>query len=265
MTMMRGPRARPASWFAITLSIVILAFGADRATAELSHVVRLGVGFLEPRGSLSGAGETAFSIGVLELVRVDNRYEVESQSAIAPFISYELRTGDRIGLELATSLAGSDLEVGIARDGVVTHNDTGELLRTFTETDTYPGEIDFVPVTLGLNFHLFPRKPYDLSVGPLVGYVLYDDIRFSPAPERTVTVGTEDDLAYGAAIGLDLPLGAGGWLFSGSVRILRSTTQPEFIPEVFQSKFFPVADFAPGELSIDPVVVRVGLARRFGR
>ncbi len=94
---------------------------------------------------------------------------------------------------------------------------------TFLASDT----LAMSAVCAGLNVHLSPNTRADVYLGPMVAYVNYENIAagsFGPGPidRYYAEVRFENDLAFGASLGLDVPVGKGGWLFNANVRYIAS-------------------------------------------
>ena len=81
-------------------------------------------------------------------------------------------------------------------------------------------------------------------------YVFYDDLTFRFQGEEA-TLAVDDDFVWGARFAADIPLGEGGWGISLGARYLDTSmdaTDPEGDPVA---------------IALDPVVLTVGLSRRF--
>lgn len=143
----------------------------------------------------------------------------DSDSAFGLGISGEYRFSHRFGAELGIFRANPDINL---------HYQFNVIPASFTTTD----ELAMTPMTLGLNIHLLPPdKRADLYMAPLFAYVQYGDLTFEiaetfevdgiPVPfEETVEVSVSSDVAYGAALGLDVPISFSPWAISGAVKYL---------------------------------------------
>jgi outer membrane protein W len=81
----------------------------------------------------------------------------------------------------------------------------------------------FVPLTVGLNVHLIPRSRPDLYIGPLLAYSIFSDVGVQTGlTGATSFESVDNDLGYGAILGLDLPLGQKGWLFNLNLRHIKT-------------------------------------------
>ena len=181
------------------------------------------------------------------MLAFDGELTVEPQQASALTVDYEYRWSDRVGIDIGLFRLKSDVD-GRAR-GTFWINDvgTGALISTgpLDETEQV-GQLTIVPLTVEVRFHLLRSSRVDAYVAPLVGYVFYDDLEL--VDEK---IALDDDFAYGAAAGLDLPLGKGHWLFSGALRYLVAEAEVD----------------EPGSggasLDIDPFIVQAGVGYRF--
>ena len=99
-------------------------------------------------------------------------------------------------------------------------------------------EVGVNPINVSGNFHLIQGKVIDFWVGPTVAFVTFDDIE---------GVSIDSDTTYGAVAGLDIGIGK-HFAVTGGLRWLDLTAQ---------------AENNQGELAIDPVFLRVGVAFRF--
>ncbi len=144
--------------------------------------------------------------------------DLDWDSATGWFASYERRFGGLLGLELMYTESDPDINVN------------GEALSE---------GVSFTAATAGLNFHFFGRGAIDLYAAPLIGYAFFgsaEDVEFS------------DNFMYGAALGIDIGLGKGGFALTGSVRYLK--TEAEVENEDINIDF-------------DPLIITFGAAFRF--
>jgi outer membrane protein W len=109
----------------------------------------------------------------------------------------------------------------------------------------------FTPVTLGFNVHLTPDRPVDLYVGPLLALSNYGKVDVSTGMgTATTTVSIDNDVGYGAILGLDLPLGDHGWLVQANLRYIVTEMKDSGGAISFSGDF-------------NPVIFSVGLGYRF--
>ena len=135
----------------------------------------------------------------------DDRYWLHSselEGTPGAAVSAELRTGRRLGLEL--SGLWSHLDHRLTTEYVAPRPPA-----RFEEKRTVSLQI----VTLGLPIHLTPDRRMDLSIAPIAGIALYGSEPFIESQEQP---------AYGLALGLDWPIGSRGLALSGSVRVVEA-------------------------------------------
>ncbi len=157
-------------------------------------------------------------------------------------VSLERLINRRMGVELGVLAAGLDVD----------------LMRDIDDAwETVEDDTDFMPITLGLNFHLTPDSKVDFYLGPLVALVQYDDFDVRVLGEH-VEADIDDDFTFGAQVGIDLPVGS-RWAFTAGVRYLDTEAE------------FENAGFGGGggeddnelELAVDPLIFTAGVAFRF--
>lgn len=143
----------------------------------------------------------------------------DTNSTFGLGVSGEYRFSHRLGAELGVLRASPDIDL---------HYQFTLIPSSFTVTD----DLTMTPWTLGLNIHLLPPdKRADLYVAPLFAYVQYSDLKFEVSEtievggvlvplEETLDVSVDSDVAYGAALGLDVPISFSPWAISGSLEYL---------------------------------------------
>ncbi len=112
--------------------------------------------------------------------------------------------------------------------------------------------ITVTPITAGLNVHLTPDSRFDLYLGPLLAYVIYESfaVRIGPGVSESFTTG--NDFGFGANLGLDIHLGSGGhWSLVALLKYI--DTRLEATP----------ADGDTGVTEFDPTIFGIGVAYRF--
>ena len=131
-------------------------------------------------------------------------------------VNGEYRFAPRLGVE-GGLMAGArtDLEF-VASTG------SGSM---FLASDT----LGMTALCTGLNIHLAPDTRADFYLGPMIAYIDYGEISsavFGPdfvgADGFFARVDFDNQMAFGANLGLDMPLGGRGWLFNANVRYLDS-------------------------------------------
>jgi outer membrane protein W len=105
------------------------------------------------------------------------------------------------------------------------------------------GEIDLRPWTLTANFHIVSRDNLSWYIGPSVSYIDWSDIALNGGGSLDVNGET----AYGVSTGLDIGLGDSFAILLG-LRWLEASVE---------------SDALPGDVSVDPLFARVGVAFRF--
>jgi hypothetical protein len=113
-------------------------------------------------------------------------------------------------------------------------------------------DIDYRPITLGLNYHLTPSSRVDFYLGLMYAYVDYGS-EFIPNPigPPTPVILKDDDSGWGAQLGIDVPLGEQGrgpWILAATVKFHSSTVHELTEPDI---------------RSNDLELVTVGIGRRF--
>ncbi len=178
-------------------------------------------------------GEKRVQFGALYAMPTDDLTEggtkTEADAALGFQASFEIMVNDKIGIEPGIQVANHDVDFEDA----------------LGETDL--GDIDFTAVMATVNFHVLQRDKLDLYVGPTVGYVFWGDLTtdvFGP-PE---TFSADDEVAYGASVGLDIPFGEGSWEFSAGLTYL-------FVEVTLEG--------GGTALGVDPIQGRAGVSYKF--
>gem|GEM_PF-1509172 len=110
-------------------------------------------------------------------------------------------------------------------------------------------DIDFTVFTVGANFHLTPDRRADVYLGPFVGFVSYDDVSFQTLGRQT-RIDFDDDLGFGAQVGVDLPFTRDGrWGFNSALRYLTTTAEED--------------RGRRRQLDLDPLILSAGISVRF--
>jgi outer membrane protein W len=128
--------------------------------------------------------------------------------------------------------------------GVLTASPVIDALIDETAMISARGETRFTPVYAGLNLHVAPSGHVDFYFGALLSYVFYTEFDFVTDPWfESESIVTENDLAFGLTLGLDIQLGKSDWLLSASFRYLDTTVEgsppdgslglTEFNPQIF--------------------------------
>jgi outer membrane protein W len=196
---------------ALVAGFVLALAAAQPALAQDTHFKLFGaISYISP------LGEDDVTIGsITDSVQASNESGWEA--------GIEFRFVKLLGLEVSYLNATNDIEFG----------------------DTTIGEVDLTPYNVALNFHLIPSKYFDFYVAPVVSFVNWGDLKFDDG----TSAGTDSEVAYGAAVGLDISFHK-NFAFIGGVRWL-SLDLTSDDPAVDET------------VAVDPLFARVGFAFRF--
>ena len=104
---------------------------------------------------------------------------------------------------------------------------------------------------VGFNFHLTPDRPADFYVGPMIGVVRYGYVEYRAGfGTVSTTISVEDDFAWGAIAGLEIPIGSRGWRVQGNLRYIETDIRASEGPISIDNEF-------------DPLIFSVGFGYRF--
>ncbi len=210
--------------FVVALAVTTAVQTTRAADDDPAWTVRFDVAWADPSGDFEA---TATGAGTLE---------TSFDSGFGAGLRGEYQFSPRFGLDLGVLSVGSvDISAGVVG------GTTGSNLEVSS----------FTPVTVGLNVHLTPDRPLDLYVGPVLAWVSYSglDIRTAIATAGS-SVSVDDDVGFGAIIGLDVPLGEWGWLIQANLRFIATDISNSGVAVTIDSKF-------------DPLIVSVGFGYRF--
>jgi outer membrane protein W len=192
-------------------------------------------------------GQFAEPVGDGTILAFDGTVRTEAQSAFGLGLDYEYLFSDRIGFTAGVSSANHDVDLHLGGDFWITDEFTGELLLsgTLDETETI-GDVTSTALTLGANFHFGTGDKYDFYAAPLLAWVTFGDLE-----AQGEVASFDDDLTFGAALGMDIPFGAGRWSFSAKMQYLDAKADLK-------------SSAGGGEfLILRPVALQAGLAYRF--
>jgi len=154
-------------------------------------------------------------------VTIDNIEDsVEESNEVGWTIGLESRFNKIIGLELDYVNATNDVEFG------------GQVI----------GDVHMQPLSATVNFHVIPTKVVDLYLGPTVSYFIWGDVDLG----STGKFKTDNDVAWGASLGLEIGIGK-TFAIMGGLRWMNADIEPEGIEKI----------------GVDPLFGRLGVALRF--
>jgi outer membrane protein W len=210
-------------------ALVLTLFTFTTALAEKGDSkIRFGIQWISPTGDASATDGS---------VTID----LEADAATGPFFEYEYMVGDKAGFFANLSTQNHDIDA-----------DASDPSTPVTLSATI-GDVDVTPLELGLNFYVVQNDSVQLFLGPKIAYVFYGDVELDSQfvdPGDPSDVSTDDELGYGANLGLDVPFGEGGWgFFVGLQYLVLSLETDEGGDSV--------------DLDIDPFVLRAGVGKRF--
>ena len=169
----------------------------------------------------------------------------DSDNSTGLGVSLEHRLNRRWGFEVGLFMADSEADFRadilgpIIIGGVVVDLET---------------EFRFTALTAGFNLHLTPDSPVDLYLGPLVMYSRYDDVFLKTRVDGQTfddRLGSDDYLAAGGQIGLDIPFGNRAWGLNLAAHYLRTRLQLDDVGD------------GDSRVNYDPLVLHAGLGYRF--
>jgi len=136
----------------------------------------------------------------------DAKGAVNLGAGVGAGLRVEYQFSNRLGVEVgALASANLDITLGGLDNAVEDHF----------------GVSSFSSATVGLNVHLTPGRPIDLYAGPLLAFVRYSGIRVGNGIRAKDTpVSIDNDVGFGAVIGLDVSLGDRGWLVQANLRYI---------------------------------------------
>ena len=170
--------------------LMCLSMPLAAAADQTGLVLRYGVGYVFP----SGDAEVDF---------LGSPATFEYESRIAFSLGCEYKFSSWFGLD--STLLYSNTDVDVEGRGL----DEG-------------GEGMFMPLFLGVNFHLTPNKKADFFVGPMAAYVIYDNVEFDDVVENI-----RSGFGYGANIGVGLPLIEDAWVFDAEVKYVATKAKSD--------------------------------------
>lgn len=213
----------PSRWLAlwiVALAAVAISAPAWAAEDDATWRVGLELAWVDPSGDFSTTTVTG------------NTVTASYDAGFGVGMRGEYKFARQYGVELSALGAGSvELSAGTA----------GSYVKASTAA----------PVMVGFNFHLTPDRPVDFYVGPMLGLVRYSDVEYrASVGAMSTTVSVDDDFAWGAIAGLEVPIGDRRWRMQGSLRYIDTDIRDSGGPISIDSEF-------------DPLIFSVGFGYRF--
>ncbi|MEM9558098.1 MAG: OmpW family outer membrane protein [Acidobacteriota bacterium] len=113
-------------------------------------------------------------------------------------------------------------------------------------------DLNTLPITVGLDWHLTPAKRFDLFLGARLAYVHYGSFTLQQALLGRQEFDTDDELGWSVLAGLDVPFGTGPWSLLAVLGYLDADVL-----------FYHRGAGALATLELDPTYVSVGVGYRF--
>ena len=208
----------------ITISVALATLPATASAEDEPWQIRFAVVSMNPSGSSVIVRETG------EL------FSYESSNGVGVAIDLEYRASRRLGIDFGVMSSSPGIEVAVDAQPL---------------SVSASGDITIIPVYAALNFHLTPDSRFDLFIGPMLAYVLYNRIELVAGPGLTEELSARNGLGIGAVLGLDIGLGSGRWSLNTAIRYLDTTLEASS------------ADGGVGETDIDPTIFSIGFGYRF--
>lgn len=153
-------------------------------------------------------------------------------------VSLELLATQRLGVELGVSWFDYDTTFTLVGDGV-------GLIGALVDTETV-----LVETFLGgVNYHFWPQRRVDLSVGAFFAMSKPEDLFFNTESGRRDKLAFDDDTGFGVLVRADVLLSSSGrWLLTAEARAASLIFEGEF---------------AGQDLDLDPTTVSIGFGYRW--
>lgn len=229
------------SLFAVTALLMLVAGAATATEGPLLRIVGASV---NPTGDLRQTESDSIPLGDGTTLTLVEQIDVEADNAFGFCVDFEYRFNELFGLDFALMNADPDVDLTGTETARLTDDATNTILFESTDTIAAQASSGMTPLLVGSNFHFGGSEKVDLYGGPFVGWIFFDDIEL--LGER---VDVKDDFAYGATLGLDVPFGQGGMMFSGAVRYMIASAETD--------------EPDSATLDIDPWIVLLGLGYSF--
>lgn len=215
---------RTCAAMAIALFVVLAALPGKASAAEDPWKVRFAVVSMNPSGNLFDVPDDNETISY------------GSSSGVGFAIDFEYRASRLLGIDFGMISASPGFTVAVEDEPM---------------SVSARGDIRITPIYAALNIHLTPESRFDLYLGPLVAYVTYDSFELVAGPEIREGFSSEEDIGFGAVLGLDIGLGGGRWSVTSAIRYLNTTLEAS------------PSDGSSGTTDLDPMIYSVGFGYRF--
>jgi outer membrane protein len=165
----------------------------------------------------------------------DEQYSYDGNSGYGLAIGFEYRASRRIGIDFGVISASPGLDVTV-----------GEQPLTLEAS----ADIRLTPVYAAANIYLTPDGRFQLYIGPLFAYVIYENFDLVAGPGLSEWFRTDNGFGYGAVLGLDIDLGD-RWFLNSAVRYLDTTLEAS------------TNDPGVGKADLNPTIFSLGFGVRF--
>ncbi len=234
----------------LAIPILVLFLASSFVWAEAGdHNIRFGFKYISPTGDLDYSYQDAEDIDGT-MVEYCEHGTLEADAALGFGFGYEYMFTDLIGIDFNLNYAKHDMNIEGLEELTVYEDPPVLTQLAFDET---LGETSLMPLTIGVNFHVYRSEAMEFYLGPFIGYVMYSDIELKYKDPGDTDISLNDDLGYGMAFGIDVPFGSKGWMFSSVLKYMQTKGEIDD-PD-------PAID--GWEVDINPLILQVGLGYQF--
>ncbi|MEM7355145.1 MAG: OmpW family outer membrane protein [Acidobacteriota bacterium] len=171
---------------------------------------------------------------------LDSDTTLEDDADTGLGISLERRLSHRLGLEIGALATSPDIGFRqVQQDDFLIVADDG---------------LRLTPIYAALNIHFTRGRKVDFYAGPMLAYVLYDEVVLDAGNGLVAELDPDNDFAIGANVGLDVGLGKGRWTFGASAKYLDTT---------FDSIVVGGDPDDDVSVDVDPLILSLGFGYRF--
>ena len=167
----------------------------------------------------------------------DDQYSYEGKNGYGFAIDFEYRAARRLGIDFGVISASPGIDVTVE----------DEFASVSAEAD-----IRLTPIYAAANIYLTPEGRFNLYIGPILAYVIYESFELNAGPGQSEWFSTEDGFGYGAVLGLDIEVGSGKWFLNTAIRYLDTTLEAA-----------PRDDDGVGKADLNPTIFSFGFGVRF--